>query len=144
MSVNHVGLRVTDLDRSQRFYEALGFTVEVSMDVPDEPTTRLLGVPAPVGLRAVYLSDGSFVLELLAFSGHQAAPNDRVMTDAGLTHLSLGVDDVAAATEVVVANGGAVVDGSDVGVAVMVRDPDGQLLELLDVRYRPVTGAPER
>ncbi len=139
MIVNHVGLRVSDLDRSTRFYEALGFTEAKAMDVPDEATHRLLSVAPPVGLRAVYLTNGSFVLELLGFEHHPAGPVDRAMTDTGLTHLSLGVDDVAAAKATVTAHGGKVLDDSDVGVAVMVRDPDGQLVELLDLDYRPVT-----
>ena len=140
MIVNHVGLCVRDLDTSARFYEALGFENALDMEVPDHPAHRLLRLPAPVGLRAVYLTNGSFVLELLAFAGHPPTPRpDRTMTDVGLTHLSIGVDDLEAAKDAVAAAGGAVLDDTDVGVAVMVRDPDGQLIELLDVRYRPVT-----
>lgn len=138
MIVNHVGLRVSDLDRSQHFYEALGFEETLSMDVPDEPMATLVQVPTPAGLRAVYLTNGPFVLELLAFAEHAAGPNERVMTDAGLTHLSLGVEDLAAAKQAVTDAGGTVLNDTAVGVAVMVRDPDGQLLELLDVLYRPV------
>lgn len=138
MIVNHVGLRVSDLARSTRFYEALGFVESLSMDVPDDPAHRLVQVTPPVGLRAVYLTCGSFVLELLGFAHHPAGPVDRAMTDTGLTHMSIGVDDVATAKALVVDNGGVVVEGSDIGVAVMVRDPDGQLIELLDVAYRPV------
>ena len=108
------------------------------MAVPDQPADRLLRLPAPVGLRAVYLTNGSFVLELLAFAGHPPTPRpDRTMSDVGLTHLSIGVDDLEAAKDAVAAAGGAVLDDTDVGVAVMVRDPDGQFLELLDVRTAP-------
>lgn len=139
MTVNHVGLRVRDLEVSQRFYEALGFREKLSLDVDDEPTDRLLSLDRPLGLRAVYLTDGPFVLELIAFEEHDARPNDRVITDAGLTHLSLGVDDVEAAKQAVVDHGGEVVDSSDLGAAVMVRDPDGQLIEILQTELRPVT-----
>jgi catechol 2,3-dioxygenase-like lactoylglutathione lyase family enzyme len=109
------------------------------MDVPDEPAHRLVRVTPPVGLKAVYLTNGPFVLELLDFSEHPSAPVDRAMIDTGLTHLSLGVDDVAAAGALVTEHGGEVLDDTDVGVAVMVRDPDGQLIELVDIAYRPVT-----
>lgn len=139
MRVNHVGVRVSDLDASQRFYTALGFTEKMTMDVPDDPSARLLMVDTPAGLTASYLTAGSFILELIAFDHHAAGANERGMTDAGLTHISLGVDDLAAAKQAVVDNGGTVVEDSDVGVAVMVRDPDGQLLELLLSDYRPVT-----
>ena len=139
MIVNHVGLRVSDIERATRFYECLGFVERMAMDVPDDATAQLLQVPAPVGLRAADLVTGSFVLELLAYEHHPSEPVDRRMTDTGLTHLSIGVDDVAAAKASVVERGGEVIEASDVGVAVMVRDPDGQLIELLDARYRPVT-----
>lgn len=138
MIVNHVGLRVSDIERSTRFYGALGFTARLSMEIPDAASSPLLQVAAPVGLRATYLVNGSFVLELLGFEHHPGGPVDRSMTDTGLTHLSIGVADVAAAAEAVVAHGGEVVAGSDIGVAVLVRDPDGQIVELLDLQARPV------
>lgn len=139
--VNHVGLRVADLERSIRFYEALGFRQALGADVPDAAAARLLRVPPPVGLRAVYLTAGPFVLELLAYAHHSTGPVERAMTDAGLTHLSLGVGDLPAAKALVAQHGGEVLDDTDVAVAVMVRDPDGQLLELLHVDHRPVTPA---
>ena len=139
MTINHVGLCLRDLDRSRRFYEALGFEEALDMAVPDDPMHRLVQLEKPVGLRAVYLTLGSFVLELLHFA-EQAPParEARVMNEVGLTHLSIGVEDLAAARATVDDNGGEVLADTDVGVAVMVRDPDGQLVELLDNRYRPV------
>lgn len=140
MIVNHVGLRVTDIETSTRFYEALGFVEALGIDVPDQPADRLLRLSAPLGLRAVYLTNGSFVLELIGLESHDPTPRPmRAMSDVGLTHLSIGVDDLGHAKDVVAAQGGAVLDDTDIGVAVMVRDPDGQLIELLDVAYRPVT-----
>lgn len=139
MIVNHVGLRVSDLERSSRFYGALGFTEALSMDVPDEPMHRLVRVAPPAGLRAVYLTNGPFVLELLAFEHHAAGRVERAMTDTGLTHLSIGVTDLDAAKAAVAGHGGEVLDDTDVGVAVMVKDPDGQMIELLDAAYRPVS-----
>lgn len=138
MIVNHVGQRVRGLAAAQAFYEALGFTFAKRLSVPDDPTHRLVGVTPPCGLEVVYLTNGAFVLELMAFTAHDTPPNERVMTDGGLTHLSIGVEDLAAAKDVVVAAGGSIVEGSDVGMACMVRDPDGQLVELLDLRFRPV------
>ena len=53
---NHVGHCVTDVDRSRRFYEdVLGFEFWREFDAPDEMTAQLLGLPEPVGLKAVYL-----------------------------------------------------------------------------------------
>jgi lactoylglutathione lyase len=132
--VNHVGLCVTDLDRSRRFYEQVfGFTPRNELAVPDAPASRLLGVPEPVGLTAVYLVRDGFVLELLRFDRDGNDPRRaRSFTEPGLTHLSFTVPDLPAARAAVLAAEGEVLDGTDVGGrAVMVRDPDGQLLELL-------------
>ena len=134
---NHVGHCVTDLDRSRRFYEgALGFTYQRALEVPDGAVSTLLRVPAPVGLTVVYLERDRFVLELLHFEREGNAPaRERSFTEPGLTHLSFSVDDVAAACAAVVELGGEVLADTDAGGrAVMVRDPDGQLIELLPVR----------
>ncbi len=141
--VNHVGLCVTDLDRSRRFYEgALGFAHRRDLTVPDGPAGRLLRVPPPVGLRAVYLTRGPFTLELLAFVRDGNDPRrDRSFTEPGLTHLSFTVDDLAAACDAVARLGGEVLADTDMGgSAIMVRDPDGQLLELLAAAAPPAGG----
>ena len=135
MITNHVGLCVTDLDRSRRFYEeALGFTFQRDLRPPDELTGRLLEVDAP-GLTAVYLTMGDFVLELLHFDRPANPPaRRRTMNEPGLTHLSLTTPDLPATLDRVRDCGGEVVEATDIGVAVMVRDPDGQLIELLTAR----------
>jgi lactoylglutathione lyase len=133
---NHVGLCVTDLERSRRFYEeALGFRFDRSLRPPDGISSTLLGVESPLGLTAVYLVRDGLVLELLHFDRDGNAPRrPRAMTEPGLTHLSLTTDDLPATLAAVRARGGSVLEESDIGVAVMVRDPDGQLVELLTVR----------
>ena len=133
-TVNHGGLCVTDLDRSRAFYEgALGFRHRSDLEVPDGPAGRLLQVSPPVGLRAVYLERDGWVLELLHCDrpGNEPA-RPRPFTEPGLTHVSFTVDDVRATCALVAAHGGEVLEETDVGgMAIMVRDPDGQLLELL-------------
>jgi len=132
--VNHVGLCVTDLDRSRRFYEeALGFAHRNDLPVHDAAASRLLQVPAPVGLTAVYLTLGDFALALLHFAREGNAPaRERSFTEPGLTHLSFSVPDVAATCVLVRDLGGEVLADTDVsGRAILVRDPDGQILELM-------------
>ncbi len=136
---NHVGHCVTDLGVSRRFYEeALGFVHQRDLPVPDEAASRLLQVPPPVGLTAVYLELDGFTLELIHFDREGNAPQrDRSFTEPGLTHLSISVDDVAATCAKVRELGGTVLEDTDVGgLAIMVRDPDGQLVELLPARRR--------
>ena len=134
---NHVGHCVTDLARSRRFYEqALGFVHQRDLAVPDEPAAQLLRVPAPVGMTAAYLELDGFVLELLHFDRAGNDPQrERSFTEPGLTHLSVGVEDLAATCAKVRELGGEVLEDTDVGGrAIMVRDPDGQLIELLPHR----------
>jgi lactoylglutathione lyase len=137
---NHVGICVTDLDRSKRFYEqVLQFRYWWELDAPDEGTSQLLEIPAPVGLHAVYLVRDGLVLELLHFG--QAGAKDfreRVMNEPGLTHLSFSVGDIPAVLEKVVPNGGEILEQTNMQAAIIIRDPDGQLIELTSAAWRDV------
>jgi lactoylglutathione lyase len=136
---NHVGQCVTDLERSKRFYcELFGFIVEREINPPDESTAQLLSLAPPLGMTAAYLVRDGLVLELLHFAaaGQTQPFRPRAMNEPGLTHLSLSVDDIDAVCARVSDYDGEVVDGSNIGAAVFVRDPDGQLLELLPMAYR--------
>ena len=131
---NHVGHCVTDLGRSRRFYEAvLGFAFQRDLQVPDAAASRLLQVSPPVGLEAVYLERDGFVLELLHFDRPDNDPRrERAFTEPGLTHLSFSVEDLSATCSRAEELGGEVLANTDIaGRAVMLRDPDGQLIELL-------------
>jgi catechol 2,3-dioxygenase-like lactoylglutathione lyase family enzyme len=136
---NHVGHCVTDLATSRRFYEeVLGFTHQRDLPIPDGPASKLLRVEAPVGVTAVYLERDGFIHELLHFDRDGNDPRrDRSFTEPGLTHLSFSVDDIAASCALVAGLGGEVLADTDIaGRAVMIRDPDGQLIELLPMTYR--------
>jgi lactoylglutathione lyase len=130
---NHVGLCVTDTTRSRRFYESLlGFEFWWELEPPDEGTDQLLQLRRPIGLHATYLVRDGLVLELLNYSQRTAhAGPDRVMDEVGLTHLSLSVADLGDVLATVQSYGGSVVEGTVSEQSAMIRDPDGQLLELL-------------
>jgi lactoylglutathione lyase len=139
MGVSHIGLRVRDLDRSKQFYEALGFAEVNRLTVPDKIAAGLLGLEAPIGFEAVYLRHDGVVLQLLTFAGHPAPEeSQRSMVNAGLTHLSIAVDDVERAKDAVRSSGGTVTAEPPGGYACMVRDPEGQLIELIHSNVRPV------
>jgi lactoylglutathione lyase len=130
---NHVGLCVADTARARRFYEGLlGFRFWWELEPPDEGTGQLLQLGQPIGLHATYLVRDGLVLELLAYS-HRAlrAGSERVMDQVGLTHVSLSVSDLGEVLAAVESFGGSVVEGTVSDQSAMVRDPDGQLLELL-------------
>jgi len=131
---NHVGHHVADLDRSIRFYEGVfGFVELTRLEIPDAVASTLLRVSEPVGLTAVYLGLGGAVLELLHLDRpDNDRPRERPFTEPGLTHVSFTVDDVAATCASVRDHGGEVLEDTDMGgFAILVRDPDGQVLELL-------------
>jgi catechol 2,3-dioxygenase-like lactoylglutathione lyase family enzyme len=133
VSFNWIGVAVTDLDRSRRFYEELlGFAYQRQLSPPDGPTSQLCQVPPPVNLTAVYLQLDGFVLELLHFDRQGNPPaTPRPMNQPGLTHLSVTVPNVRDVVARVPDYGGSVLNDTDLGTAVCIHDPDGQLIELL-------------
>ena len=101
--LSHLGLCVSDLERSRAFYrDALGFAERGGLEVAGEPAATLLGLPE-LELRAVYLERDGLRLELL----HYAAPGalgdgaPRPMNALGMSHLSLRVADLDRAVEAV-------------------------------------------
>jgi lactoylglutathione lyase len=130
---NHIGLCVADRERSRRFYEGLlGFQFWWELEPPDEGTDQLLQLEKPVGLHATYLVRDGLVLELLAYSKRDVrSGSKRTMDELGLTHLSLSVSDLAAVLTMVERFGGSIVDPTVSEQSAMIRDPDGQLIELL-------------
>jgi lactoylglutathione lyase len=130
---NHVGLCVADRERARRFYEGLlGFQFWWELELPDEGTQQLLQLEKPIGVRATYLVRDGLVLELLDYSQRDVRTgNVRVMDDVGLTHMSFSVSDLAAVLTTVESFGGSVVEDTVTEQFAMIRDPDGQLIELL-------------
>ena len=129
---NHIGLCVADRERSRRFYEGLlGFQFWWDLELPDEGTKQLLQLDGPIGVRATYLVRDGLVLELLDYSKREVQASQRVMDQVGLTHMSLSVSDLAAVLATVEEFGGSVVEETVTEQFAMIRDPDGQLIELL-------------
>jgi catechol 2,3-dioxygenase-like lactoylglutathione lyase family enzyme len=94
-TVFHVGLTVSDLERSCRFYAGLvGFRVESDLQLPGERIAELLQLEPHSTLHAIYLSLGGFTLELMQFDPpSEATAASRRFDQTGLAHLSLAVDD---------------------------------------------------
>jgi catechol 2,3-dioxygenase-like lactoylglutathione lyase family enzyme len=139
IAFNHVGQCVTDLEQSKRFYcELLGFSFQREINPPDDVSAKLLGLDPPLGMTATYLGRDGLVLELLHFGapGQTRQFARRDMNEPGLTHISLSVEDLEGVLAKIADYGGAVIADSDIGSGVFVRDPDGQLLELLPMEYR--------
>jgi lactoylglutathione lyase len=130
---NHVGICVADRERSRRFYEGLlGFEFWWELEPPDDGTDQLLQLDKPLGVHATYLVHDGFVLELIDYSERDVRPGPvRVMDQVGLTHLSLAVSDIGDVLAIVESFGGSVVKATVSEQMAMIRDPDGQLIELV-------------
>lgn len=120
-ALDHVGLLVTDLERSLRFYEALGLEL-----------LRVIG-PKEDGSRIAVLKVGHQELNVFSAPGVQST---EVRTSAGMDHFCLQMD--ASAVEELTAGlrqAGIEVVGGPVqrrdGMSLFVSDPDGVRVELL-------------
>jgi catechol 2,3-dioxygenase-like lactoylglutathione lyase family enzyme len=139
LRMTHVGICISDIDRSVRFYrDLLGFTYRSELRVQGEPPDTLLRLRG-VDLQAVYLERDGTRIELL----HYASPGvvgdavPRAMNARGLTHLSLRVDNLAETLATLRAAGARVLDETLIDIpafavaAVFIADPDGTLIELV-------------
>ena len=142
LSFSHVGICVSDLERSLRFYGAgLGFEQVASHQVGEE-FAALMEVEG-VALESRMVTRDGVTIELLSFisPGYTGDRDRRPMNRLGLTHLSVRVDDVEAAASMIESLGGTVVRGTrttfDLGSTrldfVYCTDPDGVRIELMDL-----------
>lgn len=118
MRMLHLGLRVTDLDRSLAFYTALGYAVLGRVPETEFGSLTMLKLP-----------DDPFVsLELV----HDPA---RPVADAGaVNHLVIQVDDLVATIADLVANGVEAEPPAELGPGMhtsWLTDPDGYRIELV-------------
>jgi catechol 2,3-dioxygenase-like lactoylglutathione lyase family enzyme len=136
---SHVGICVSDLDRSLRFYcDGLGFepAERYELDSTSLPgLERALEVPDDVVIVSQMIQRDGLRIELLKFAepGVVGSPSQR-RNQRGLTHLCLYVDDVDAAAERLLEFGAFVLDGTraSVGTEILfVMDPDGVRVELM-------------
>jgi catechol 2,3-dioxygenase-like lactoylglutathione lyase family enzyme len=145
----HVGIGVSDLERSLRFYrDLLGFTFEHRLDVAGEPTDTLLRLRG-TKLHAEYLTRDGVRIELLRFASPPPPSRpDRPMNQYGLTHLSFRVTDLDAVLAGLRAAGERVLEDTIIrfpewqSAACFIVDPDGQLIELVQAPGDPA--APPR
>ena len=131
----HIGHAVSDMEKSLRFYtELIGFAVDRELNFKNEQIEALLVLDEPRDMRVIYLLLGGFTLELMQMTpaARPGAPT-RGFEETGITHFSFVVDDPAGVHARVEDFGGS--KWSDIGIANMIRDPDGQLIELLPPTY---------
>ena len=121
--VDHIGIRVADLDRAMAFYGVLGFEF-VYRSAHD----------------AVVIVKNAQGIEInLIFNADDANDGKNILMDvgakyAGYTHIALGTDSIKRTIAILAANDIAITQGPVVmregHVAVFVRDPDRNVIEL--------------
>ncbi len=142
LTFSHMGICVSDLDRSLRFYcEGLGFELVESYTVGTE-FGKLMEVQGEIVLQSRFITRDGVRLELLRFDspGFRGPAERRPMNQLGLTHLSVRVADVDAVAARIRELGGTVLeqtrsklnnpDGSSSDF-VYCTDPDGVRIELM-------------
>jgi lactoylglutathione lyase len=120
--VDHIGIRVRDLDRALAFYRILGFELRHKVDFDAV---------------AIITNDRDVEINLI-LNAKQDEPNilmDVPVKHAGYTHVALRVASVARTIEILKASAititqGPVAFGPKGEVSVFVRDPDRNVIEL--------------
>ena len=143
MSLSHVGISVSNLDRSISFYCA-GFGMEVVGRGAFAPGTEdgryeaILGLKGATGKSAL-LKAGGIQVELFEFSTPVPKRNDpqRPVCDHGITHFCIEVDNIVDAVEHLKAAGATFhcppLEFFNAAKATYARDPDGNVIELLEM-----------
>lgn len=140
----HVGLTVTDLDRSIEFYRdvlGLAFKSEMTMEGPE--ADKLFGHPNAKA-RIAYLNGSDQLhcppIELIHFENIKVAQHDTDLFTTSASEICFAVEDIEKAYQELKAKGVEFIsepqhfDFSEAGhgqsIAVYFKDPDGIILEL--------------
>ncbi len=137
--IGHIGLSVTDLDRSVRFWvDALGLEEVVNQGFEGAVYETVLNLPGARG-RVVLLAKPGLELELFEFAHPtpRAPRADQRVSDLGITHFCVEVDDIEQEYERLAALGVEFhcppVDFGGLAKATYALDPDGNVFELREV-----------
>jgi len=140
---SHIGICVTELDRSTRFYvDVLGFSQLYAMDMTGDEVAATMEQRG--AFRSAMLLRGDVRLELLQWIDVAVTGSGerKPMTELGFTHLSFRVDAIDDLSDAVRAAGGTVLDHTltvlgepDDPAAtrlLYLLDPDGTRIEVME------------
>lgn len=147
LRVGHLGICVSDLGRALAFYAGeLGFRPLSSVEVSGAEADRLLRLRG-VDQTTVFLERDGVRLALFAFRAPQVErePAPRPMNRAGFAALMLRVDDLDGMLARLRARGVTILDDTYThhpgygSKLVFLQDPDGTLVELIEIPGDPYT-----
>ena len=147
LRVGHIGVCVSDMERALAFYcDLLGFRPLSEVSVNDALSAKLLRLP-DVDQRTVFVERDGVRLALFALRTPpiQNAGRVREMNEAGMVALMLRVDDLDATLAGMREAGVRVLDETRIehpdygSKLVFVTDPDGMLVELIEIPGDPYT-----
>jgi catechol 2,3-dioxygenase-like lactoylglutathione lyase family enzyme len=148
-AVHHIGIPVSDLDRTLAFYRELtGATVLLQNDMRGSQLSDAIGVRNP-DLRFAMLQLGNIILEFIEYRTPKGNSYDRANNDVGINHLAFEVENIRELYARLEGKGLAFnapphtftqEDGApDVVGATFAyfKDPDGIVLEIFEPANRP-------
>lgn len=127
--INHIGIRVANLDSSRTFYEKIGFEF----------------IAGPLGPEPVAIMEHPSGVNINFILNANAKEKENVLMDiptkhTGYTHMALEVSDLEAAKarlqELDIPITGGPINLPDGATFIFIRDPDGNVIEL----HRPGPG----
>ncbi|MET0546476.1 MAG: VOC family protein [Caulobacterales bacterium] len=142
LGFHHAALSSPDLERLKRFYcDVIGFETvyEAEWDKGAELIDKMMGLK-DVAAKVAILRTGNCFLEIFEFRSPETLPADfwRPVHNHGMSHICIAVDDAQAEYERM-SKAGMVFHCPPVHVGMPVfgtygRDPDGNVIEVLEVR----------
>lgn len=134
--VANVSISVADLDKSAKFYQALGFEAGAATPLPAAIAKVLGAKGADPKLEILFVKRDGLVLELIHFSPAPAKKASQgSASELGLCHIGLRVDSVDRVAKIVTENGGKTLDKERTKLGPMdilfATDPDGTHIELV-------------
>ena len=122
IGINHIGIRVTNLEAARKFYEQLGFKF-LAGPIGPEPVA-IMEHPSGVNINLILNADSGITNNVLM---------DIPEKHPGYTHIALDVNDIKAVEASVIKLGITITEGpitlQNGGIMIFIRDQDKNVIE---------------
>ena len=140
IALANVTISVSDLEKSTKFYQALGFAAGDAHQPPVAIASKTLGIPPNFKLDIRFLSRNGMYIELVHLDPPPKMPaSTGTAGQIGLSALAMRVDSVERVAEIIKQNGGKALEETHASVGqpghttefMFCADPDGVRIELV-------------